>query len=79
MENDINSWLIFADKVEDNLRVIEKETLAESYLSKIFNLVDDIRTEAKFIDHPSLVRKQEAYIRINKLGNELRNTAYFAQ
>ena len=79
MENDINSWLIFADKVEDNLRVIEKETLAESYLSKIFNLVDDIRTEAIFIDHLSLVRKQEAYIRINKLGNELRNTAYFAQ
>ena len=79
MENDINSWLIFADKVEDNLRVIEKETLAESYLSKIFNLVYDIRTEAKLIDHLSLVRKQEAYIRINKLGNELRNTAYFAQ
>ena len=79
MENDINSWLIFADKVEDNLRVIEKETLAESYLSKIFNLVYDIRTEAKLIGHLSLVRKQEAYIRINKLGNELRNTAYFAQ
>lgn len=78
MENDINSWLIFADKVEENLRVIETQSLAETYLSDIFKLVDEMRREAKLIGHLSLIRQQEAYLRINKLGNELRDTAYFA-
>ena len=78
MENDINSWLIFADKVEENLQAIETQSLAETYLADIFSLVDEMRTEAKLIGRLSLIKKQEAYIRINKLGNELRNTAYFA-
>ena len=78
MENDINSWLIFADKVEENLQAIETQSLAEAYLADIFKLVDEMRREAKLISRLSLIRKQEAYLRINKLGNELRDTAYFA-
>ena len=55
MENDINSWLIFADKVEENLQAIETPSLAETYLADIFSLVDEMRTEAKLIGRLSLI------------------------
>ena len=56
MENDIKTWLIFADKVEGELRVIDRQTLAESYLSRISALVSQLRDEANRMTDPSIIR-----------------------
>jgi len=79
MENDIQGWLKFVVAVENNLALLDKKLLAKSYLGKITRLIDEIRTDASLIHELGMVEKQESYIRMNKLGNELRTMAYFAE
>ncbi len=77
MENDIGSWLEFAKSVESGLNSVERDFFAKSYVAKISDLLDQIKSDSKLILELSIIEKQEAYIRINKCGTELRELAYF--
>lgn len=79
MENDISSWIQFVETVERCLERLDNQLLSKSYIDKIIQLIDDIKTDARLIDELGMIEKQESYIRINKRGNELRTMAYFAE
>jgi len=79
MDNDIDRWLNFAAEVEEKLQTINSDFFSEKYKAGIFDLLGEIQKEASKITKLNLLEKQECYFRINYLGRELRNSAYFIQ
>lgn len=78
MEADILRWLNFANTVESKLQIINSDSYSENYVAEIYNLLNELRSEATNLSAKSLADNQEGYFKVNALAQILRNTAYFA-
>ena len=78
MENNIEDWLSFTADVEEKLQSVNSGIFSKRYQSELTFSLRKIRSEASEFSNLSPIQKQESYVRINYLGNELRHAAYFA-
>lgn len=78
METDIERWLNFAVRVENQLQTINNDIYSENYIAGISTLLNELRNEAAILRNATLADKQERYIKVNQLSQKLRNTAHFA-
>lgn len=78
METDIDRWLSFAVRVENQLQTINNDIYSERYIAGISKLLSELRREAAIVKNSNFTDKQERYFKANKLAQKLRNTAHFA-
>lgn len=78
METDIDRWLSFAARVENQLQKINNDVYSERYIAGISSLLSELRSEAAIVKNANLADKQERYFKANELAQKLRNTAHFA-
>ena len=76
MEYMIENWLDFANQVETGVAQIE-QGYSDSYLNEILNLIANIRSESANLTHMLDGEKEACFLRINKMGTELKNVACF--
>jgi len=78
VESDIERWLNFAVRVENQLQSIDNDIYSENYIAGISTLLKELRKEAEFLKSAELTDQQECYFKVNQLSQKLRNTAHFA-
>jgi len=78
METDIDRWLSFAVKVENQLQTINNDVYSERYIAGISTLLSELRSAAAIVKSSGPADKQERYFEANELAQQLRNTAHFA-
>ena len=78
MENDIEDCLNFSCEVEKKLQSINSAIFSDSYRLELLGLLGEIRNEVSGFSSLSQIQKQESYLKINNLRNDLRLVAYFA-
>lgn len=78
MEKDIDRWLSFAARVENQLQTINCDVYSDRYIASISSLLNELRHAAAFVQNAVQPDKQEGYFRANELAQQLRNTAHFA-
>ena len=78
METDIDRWLSFAVRVENQLHTINNDIYSERYIASISTLLRELRHEAAIVKNANPIDRQARYFKANKLAQKLRNTAHFA-
>lgn len=76
METAINDWLKFAGRVERELTRLG-DAFSADYVQNITHLTASIREEAKQMSASDKAENHEAFLRLNRLGIDLKSTAYF--
>ena len=77
MENEVDRWLNFAVKVEREFENMSNDIFSESYKTGVYSLVNQIQYWAKTIPSIGSTERKQCYFKINVLGQELKNLAYF--
>lgn len=76
MEKSIQDWLDFSQRVELGLAKL-KSGFSSEYRGSLIDMINDIKVEAEQFDQLSLTERQESFIRLNRLGSDLKNVAHF--
>lgn len=79
MENNVTYWMGFAGCVESTIRDINTEIFSNSYIEKILNLTEQMHKQSKMMDTLHLCEHDSSFSKINHLGSELREMAYFVE
>ena len=77
MEKHFEDWLVFSTQVEEKLKSVNTDIFSEKYRQDLKCLLEEIKNEVSLFPSLSPIQKQESFLKVNDLGNDLRLAAYF--
>ena len=77
MEKHFEDWLVFSTQVEEKLKSVNTDIFSEKYRQDLKCLLEEIKNEVHLFPSLSPLQKQESFLKVNDLGNDLRLAAYF--